>query len=151
MGSGRPDYVEGLLQPLLAGLKDRVALLGQLPSEAVAAELGRAEMLVLPSYFDSSPNVIAEAQVAGVPVIGTDVGGIPSMIRHGQTGQLVPSRDVGALTRAIRHFLEHPHDADQCATRALSDARERFGRAQYVRRLLQIYRETALPAGNAGR
>ena len=93
IGFGPPAYVERVVLPMIRDLGDRVVLRGQLPSAELAREFTYATMVVLPSYFDTSPNVIAEAMVAGVPVIGTDVGGIPFMISHDRTGQLVPLRD----------------------------------------------------------
>ena len=50
--------------------------------------MGKASLLVLPSYIDNSPNVVSEAIVAGVPVVATRVGGIPWMIEDGVIGIL---------------------------------------------------------------
>jgi glycosyltransferase involved in cell wall biosynthesis len=126
-----------------------VTLHGQLPSERIAALFGGASMLVLPSYSDTSPNVIAEALVAGVPVIGTDVGGIPFMIEQDQTGLLVPVRDVDALAGAMRHYLRNEALAEEHAHRGSERARARYGEERFVQSLMAIY-EHVLTSGAMG-
>ncbi len=56
---------------------------------------------------DGIPNVIAEAMAIGVPVVSTDVSGIPEVVRDGETGLLVPPRDPSALAQAIARLLDH--------------------------------------------
>lgn len=142
IGSGIPGYVDGVLRPLIergpgAG---RVRLHGQLPPERVAAMFETARMLVLPSYSDTSPNVIAEALVAGVPVIGSDIGGIPFMIERDRTGLIVPVRNAEALAAAMRAYVRDEALAEQHARLGSERARERYGAERFVRSLLTIYR-----------
>ena len=84
--------------------------------------MARASLLVLPSFMDTSPNVVSEAQVAGLPVVATRVGGVPEMIEHRRTGLLVPAQSVGALSDAILEILRHPLAAEAMARAAKSEA-----------------------------
>jgi len=62
--------------------------------------------LVLPSYTESFPMVILEAMSMGVPVVATPLGGIPTLVRDGENGILVPPGDPHALARAIMMIVE---------------------------------------------
>lgn len=75
----------------------RLSLLGELPHAEVLRELMAADMLVIPSRQESLPNTLLEAFACSLPVVGTSVGGIPELIRHGVNGLLAPSGDAAAL------------------------------------------------------
>jgi glycosyltransferase involved in cell wall biosynthesis len=76
------------------------------PSEASLLLRG-ARALVFPSIgYEGGPRVILEAYAAGVPVIGSDIGGIPELIEHGVSGLLVAPRDPGSLRLAVDALLD---------------------------------------------
>jgi glycosyltransferase involved in cell wall biosynthesis len=75
---------------------------------------------------EPSGRVIAEAMFAGTPVIGSDAGGVPEFITHGQTGQLTPLNDPPALAAAIRRYLENPEWSRHVAAKARVSAEENF-------------------------
>lgn len=62
--------------------------------------------VVLPSIYETFPMVVLEAMACGKPVIATNVGGIPLLVRNGENGFLVEPKDVGALESSIRILLE---------------------------------------------
>ncbi len=109
----------GPLQPVLAGqigklgLGNRCRLVGWMDPPTLARHLAAAQMVVLGSWMDSSPNVIIEAHAAGTPVIATRVGGIPARVRDGIDGLLVSPGDQPAMTRAMQTILENPAKAQQ--------------------------------------
>ncbi len=76
--------------------------------------MGRADLFVLPSRLarsgdrDGLPNVLMEAQAFAVPVLATDVSGIPELVTHGKTGWLVNERDPRGLAEAIRRLIDDP-------------------------------------------
>ena len=76
------------------------------------------------SLVDNQPLSILEAFAAGTPVVSTDAGGIPFMVRHGETGLLVPQRDPGAMASAVATLLGEPELARRIALLALEQANE---------------------------
>ena len=79
-----------------------------LDAEEVAAEMTRATILVLPTRADTSPNVVKEAVVAGLPVVASDVGGIPDYVLPGENGFLFLSGELEGLVHALRSAVAHP-------------------------------------------
>lgn len=63
-------------------------------------------MLVLPSLSEGRPNVVLEALSCEVPVVATDVGGIPEIMTEGETGYLVPAKNPEKLSEKINKLLE---------------------------------------------
>jgi glycosyltransferase involved in cell wall biosynthesis len=74
---------------------------GPLPAETVPETLSKYDVLVLPSHREGCPGAILEAYSAGLPVVATKVGGIPEIVDDGNSGILVPLKDVDALAEAM--------------------------------------------------
>jgi len=70
------------------------------------AQLRRSDIFVLPTLTEGAPHVLVEARAFGLPVISTRVGGIPSSVKDGEDGILVPPRDGQALAAAIDKVIE---------------------------------------------
>lgn len=81
------------------GLDDSVTFRGFLPKRDIAAILASSDLFVLASRFDNNPCVLIEAQAAGLPIVASNVGGIPEIVE--ENGLLVPAEDYGALAKAI--------------------------------------------------
>lgn len=111
-GAGRDDM---LRKAAAAGVKDRVTMLGRQKSEVVAGWMRAADIFCLPSYSEGCPNVIVEALACGRPIVATDVGGIPELVRSG-CGLLVPPRQPGALCAALDSALSREWDSNAIAT-----------------------------------
>ena len=88
-----------------AGLDTQVFLLGNITEAARFLPAG--DVFILPSKSESYGYVLHEAGLAGLPVIATNVGGIPDIITHNQTGRLIQPDSPDALAREILHFLDH--------------------------------------------
>jgi glycosyltransferase involved in cell wall biosynthesis len=86
----------------------RIELRNGLTSEEVASEMSRTTLLVCPTRADTGPMAVKEAAVAGVPVVGSAVGGIPDYIQPGKNGLIFPSGDLPALVEALRSAAAHP-------------------------------------------
>jgi D-inositol-3-phosphate glycosyltransferase len=91
------------------GLRDAVRFVGAQPQETLRAYYVAADALVLPSYYESFGMVALEAMACGTPVIASRVGGLPTTVRDGVTGFLVPEGDVAALAARLDRVLD---DAD---------------------------------------
>lgn len=107
------------------GLERSVNFLGQRTAEEIAEHHRQAQLFVLPSENENSPNTLAEAMVSGMPVIATNVGGIHSMVTDGETGLLVPPHNPAKLAEAILQLLEHPAERARLGKNARQIARER--------------------------
>lgn len=83
------------------GVNEAVHFVGRLDRTGVVALYGAAHAMVNPTNVDNMPNSVLEALACGLPVVSTDVGGIPYIMTHEETGLLVPPRDVDALAAAI--------------------------------------------------
>ncbi|HTY24516.1 MAG TPA: glycosyltransferase [Desulfomonilaceae bacterium] len=89
-------------------LKDRVEWMGAQPHQDVAGIMRGTDILCLPSYTEGRPNVINEAMASGLPVIATRVGGIPEMVKEGETALLHDPGDVAGLRRCLSTLVENP-------------------------------------------
>jgi glycosyltransferase involved in cell wall biosynthesis len=95
-------------------LEDRVELRGALAENALAALYREVDLFVLACEVeadgdrDGIPNVVVEAMASGLPVVSTNVSGLPECVEHGVTGLLVPERSVDALADAIGELLARP-------------------------------------------
>jgi len=76
--------------------------------EDIPAVLAALDVFVLPSVLESCPLVLLEAMAMKVPVVATEVGAVPEMVLHGQTGYIVPPRDGGAIAEAVLALLARP-------------------------------------------
>ena len=116
-------------------------LLGALPAEGVRAVLARARVFVLASVrlpsgrMEGIPVALMEAMAGGVPVVATRLSGIPELVRDGDTGLLVPPRDVRALAAALAQVLEDEALAQRLARRGRELVERSFNLASEAERL----------------
>lgn len=96
-----------------------IECLGKQPPPKLVQLLKDADVFVHPSYIDNSPNSVCEAQMLALPVIGCDVGGVSTLVKHQQTGILVPSNGVFELV----HYLKVLSDSEAIRVRLGENAR----------------------------
>ena len=107
--------LKGELEAVTSGLAERVRLIPRQPLERVPLYMAAADILVLPSHFEGTPNVVLEALASGRRVVATAVGGVPDLITSDTLGALVPAGDPDALAAAIASALRSPYDATEVA------------------------------------
>ncbi len=87
----------------------RIVLKSPIPHKQLAQALQQFDMLAVPSqWLETGPLVVLEAFAAGVPVLGSDLGGIAELVQHNQNGFLVPAADAKAWQQAIYEFARYP-------------------------------------------
>lgn len=90
------------------GLGGRIAFTGAQNQQQVAARMAEADLFVLPSFAEGLPVVLMEAMASGLPVIATNIAGIPELVEDNVTGRLVEAGDERQLARAMRDCLTMP-------------------------------------------
>jgi glycosyltransferase involved in cell wall biosynthesis len=96
--------------------------------------------LLHPSYMDNSPNSVCEAQVAGLPVIASNVGGVSSLIADGKTGLLVKRYDYENLAKQVMRLTNDKYLYESISRNARTVARRRHNRETIVSNTLEAYK-----------
>lgn len=133
-----------LMQRLQAGLspefRRRLIFKEHLTHLEVAQELSTATIMLCPSRADVSPNAVKEAAVAGLPVVGTAVGGIPDYIFPGRNGVLCSPGSQSGLIEAIRAASRHPQfSRGEVDLETLTQVREYLSPQLMAKRFLETY------------
>ena len=128
-GDGDLDAVEELAASL--GVEKNLVLPGWIEGRTKDSLLAEASLLVLPSYFEGLPICILEAMATRVPVVATNVGGIPEVLENGKCGLIFEPGDVDAMASAIILLLS---DSSLC---------ERIQEDAYIR-VEQLYSAKAI-------
>ena len=143
----------GPLEPVLReqvrtlGLGDRVTMHGALPQGRVREIVADAAVFAAPCVIgadgnrDGLPTVLLEALALGTPAVSTPVTGIPEIVRHEETGLLVPESDPGALAAALARTLDEPEAAAERARAARSLLEADFDFRDHAVTLQGIFRE----------
>ncbi len=136
------------------GIQARVRFLGALPQAEVLAWMRKAAMLVLPSVrtgtgrIEGLGMVSLEAAATAVPVIGSDIGGIPEAVIDGETGFLVPERDDAGLASKIGRLLADQTLRQRMGTAARRLVTQKFDLVAQTRVLETLYDEALAAAGS---
>ncbi|BDG06321.1 glycosyltransferase [Anaeromyxobacter oryzae] len=122
-----------------SGVEDRVHFLGARAD--VPDLLAASDVFVLPSSWEGHPLSVMEAMAAGAAVVATAVGGVPELVRHGETGLLVPPADGPALASALRQLYADSAQRARLGRAARQVAAERFDASLMAARYADLYRE----------
>lgn len=135
--TGEQQRLEVLAREL--DIAQKVLFTGHLTDELFIDVFGAADIFVLPSEYEAFGIVLLEAGAAGLPCVGTRVGGVPEVIEEGQTGEIVEYDDVAALTKALERLLGDPQRREMMGERARKRVFERFGWDSIVKRTESLY------------
>jgi glycosyltransferase involved in cell wall biosynthesis len=120
----------------------QVRFWGRLPKPELFSLLRQSAVLSLPSRcYENQPVTILEAFASGVPVVGSDLGGIPELIETGVHGQVVPADDADALANALRSVLAEPERAFAMGRAARRFVEDEFSCEKHLARLDALYDE----------
>ena len=118
-----------------------IKFLGTLSAEDLAVQLAEADIYVHTAYIDNSPNSLCEAQIIGIPVITTYVGGIPSLVKNYETGILIPSNEPHMLAMEIVKLSRDTKLMEQLSHQGQLAARQRHNPESIKNTLTDIYQK----------
>ena len=132
----------GRLQALCAelGLQDMVIFLGKRSQSSLPYYYSAADVLIMPSYYESFGMVALEAMACGTPVVASQVGGLAFLIQDGVTGFVVPGGDHLALSDRLTQLLSQPELRRRLGEQAAAYAQE-YSWENITSRILELYHE----------
>jgi len=135
-----PDAEMARLKEMRAelGVENLVTFLGAKDQDVLPNYYAGAEMVVMPSHYESFGMVALEAMAMGKPVIASEVGGLAFLVRDGENGFLVPSRDPEALAERIFTLLTDANCQKELSRNALEHARK-YAWSEIVRQMMGVY------------
>jgi len=136
--SGYGSYINKLIKSL--ALTGHVIFTGYLSEKEMINEYLKAHIFICPSSIENSPNAVGEAQILGVPVIASFVGGVADMVEHGKTGLLYRFEEIEMLAEQIRSIFNSPQLAQALSQQGIIAATKRHNQATNRDRMVQIYR-----------
>jgi D-inositol-3-phosphate glycosyltransferase len=140
-GSGREDEMQrnqALVRSL--GIDRQVQFRGAVPQAELRYYYSAATVLVVPSHYESFGLAAVEALACGTPVIGSLVGGLPTVIHDGENGFLVPWRQPAEFAARIERLIGNSPERQELASRARTSVLK-FGWDAVADRVLRVYEE----------
>ena len=123
------------------GLENAVRFLGDLSAEEMKQAFLEANVFVLPSTMENSPNSLGEAMLLGVPSVAADVGGVRNMLEDGPEGRVYPSGAVDLLAKQIMELFAMEDGASALGEAARCHAQKTHDPEHNLRELIKIYHE----------
>jgi glycosyltransferase involved in cell wall biosynthesis len=121
------------------GLVDRVEFTGEVPHDHVPQTLARMDVFAMPSTWEGFGVAALEAAAMELPVVASNVHGIPDVVEDGVTGILVPPKDVAALSQAILRLLRDPDEQCRMGRAGREFVAARYSWADNARRMEALY------------
>jgi glycosyltransferase involved in cell wall biosynthesis len=138
-GSGpEADNLQKLAQDL--GLQSEVEFAGRVAAEDMPALYARAGIALNPSRVDNMPNSVLEALAAGIPVVSTNVGGVPFIVENEKNALLVPPGDEAAMASAMLRIFQDSALAERLTAEGRKTA-ESCAWPRVRETLFQVYRD----------
>ena len=125
----------------------RVRFHGHLPREELHRLVRSAAVMALPSRcHENQPLIALEAMACGVPVVSTDLGGLPELVSPGVDGEIVPPNDPDALAASLQGFIADPGRAYEMGRAGRAKVETQFSPDRHLQRLEGLYAEAAKTA-----
>jgi glycosyltransferase involved in cell wall biosynthesis len=112
-------------------------------SQALKQLYHRCDVFALPTFGDSMPLVLSEAGAAGMAIVSTNIAAIPEIVRHGDTGLLVPPGDTAALIEALKLLVMNSDQRLALGLRAMAHVARQFDAETNAYRLLDLLKVEA--------
>jgi len=137
IGGGEGEWSENLQK----GASSNIRWLGRKTAEETAQFMSKAWCLVLPTRADTSPNVVKEARVVGLPVITTQSGGQASYMKNGEDGYFLECGDVNGLIQKIGKVLGFFAKAKEMGEKGKTGYRDLFLATKTSKSLIKLYKQ----------
>ncbi|HHY00475.1 MAG TPA: glycosyltransferase family 4 protein, partial [Methanothermobacter sp.] len=125
------------------GLEESVFYAGKIPPSDIHEYYQNSDIFVLPSQTDAGgpPVVFIEAMACGLPIIGTNVGGIPEGIENGVNGFIVPTKNENELTKKLKLLVNDKDCRVNFGRKSIEKIQNEFNIDKKINRLLEIYKQ----------
>jgi glycosyltransferase involved in cell wall biosynthesis len=120
-------------------IEDHVTFLGYVPDEKLPLLYSASDIFVLPAIYENFPFAILEAQATGLPVISTNVGGIPEFLVDNQNGFVIEPRDPTQLTQRLLTLLQDAKLAKEMGDRGRKLIEEKFDWRLITSQVIDLY------------
>ena len=144
VGSGPlEEKLKNIIKEL--NLESNAKIMKNVSDEELLHLYNLSDLFVLPSVVDSQGNteglgvVLLEAMACRLPVIGSDTGGIPDIIQDGETGLLVPEKDISGLSKAVLSLIENEDLREKLAVNGYNRVKERFSWEKIAEDYITVY------------
>jgi glycosyltransferase involved in cell wall biosynthesis len=117
----------------------QVTWLGQIPREGLLEHYQGSSICVVPSIWENYPYVCLEAMACAKPVIASDIGGLRTMIRHGENGMLFTPGSSRQLAERLIYLLKNPQLMRQLGLAARKSIEESYAPEKIAKATLQVY------------
>ena len=141
-GKGQSNEMKKLVSHATRlGVKDNIIFTGYFPDAKLPKLYQAADVFAFSTFYEHHPFAVLEALATGLPVVTTNVGGIPETIEDGKNGFLCQPFNPREFSSRILYLLEHPAVASEMGFRARKTIEERFDWRLIVKKVLKVYDE----------
>jgi glycosyltransferase involved in cell wall biosynthesis len=141
-GKGQSNEMKKLIEHATRlGVRDNIVFTGYFPDKKLPKLYQAADVFAFSTFYEHHPFAVLESLATGLPVVTTNVGGIPETITNGKNGFLCHPFNSREFANRILYFLEHPAEASEIGFQARKTIEEKFDWRLIVEKVLSVYNE----------
>lgn len=143
IAGGMPQNMKQIVEKKLKTTynENNIKFIGFIPPHEVMNYIYSSTLFVHTAYIENSPNAICEAQFLGIPVISTNVGGISTLLKNGELGELIPANDPWQMAYSIINLANNPEKMNEYSKKSIKHARERHNDQNIFNQLFKCYND----------
>jgi glycosyltransferase involved in cell wall biosynthesis len=141
-GKGQSDEMKKLIaHAMRLGVRENIVFTGYTPDKRLPKLYQAADVFAFSTYYEHHPFAVLEAMSSQLPVVTTNVGGIPETMTNGKDGFMCQPFNAKEFSDRVLFLLEHPEAAEEMAFQARKTVVERFDWRLVVQKVLRVYEE----------
>lgn len=141
-GKGQSDEMHKLIaHAQRLGVKDSIIFTGYTPDKELPKLYQAADIFAFSTFYEHHPFAVLEAMATGLPVVTTQVGGIPETIQNSKNGYLTEPSNPTQFSDKILHLLEHPAEAKEMGKSARKTILEQYDWRKVVKDAIKVYHD----------